>query len=98
MRNVTSKLFEEYANEKITNISFSGLSVITKLFLMKCTPKRDWKNLSNFLLSILAIERNSGFRAREDYISLTEQFRNHYLFKIEEFWVGCLVFIIKKIA
>lgn len=98
MRTVTSRLFEDYARDKITNISFNGLSVITKLFLMKCTPKRDWKNLSNFILSILAIERNSGIRAREDYITITEQFRNHYLFKIEEYWIGSLLFIIKKIA
>lgn len=33
-------------------ISVNGLMILTKLFLMKSTPRRDWKNLSNFIICI----------------------------------------------
>ena len=95
LRDATANFFKEYADDEISRASFTGIHVICKIFLMKCTPRHDWENLTKFLLAIFKIERNCGIRLKPGYVPLGDILKGHYLFAIEEFWVGCLEYLIK---
>jgi hypothetical protein len=94
-RALTSSFFHQYGREGHSVVSFPAIHAILKIYLLKCTPNRDWPNLTLFLLSILRIERNTGIKSKPGYVCLTDILKDHYIFKIEEFWSGSLKYMIR---
>lgn len=69
----------------------TGLTILSKLFFMKAIPNRDWANLTNFVLCFQGIESKRNWTKNENYKTFAQQFGDHFVFGLEEFWVGCTV-------
>lgn len=72
-------------------VTTTGLTILSKLFLMKAIPNRDWPNLTNFILCFQNIETKRGWTKNETYKTFEQLFGEHFLFGLEEFWAGSVV-------
>ena len=89
-RAVIVEVLNNVLKDNSIELSFNGLQILEKLFFMKSAPKRDWVNISNLVICVQNIEKKRNLLQNKQYTSLKQGFGGHFIFQVEEFWVGCI--------
>ena len=96
LRNQAIATYEEQAADKENwKISKNGTLIFWKLFLMKATPNRDWINIARLILATQQIEVNCANATGNFMFDVVNEFKDHFVLKVEEFWIGSLFYIVQ---